>query len=92
MVRKLLLIFLALLLICPSVEAAKKGIYTTVASGTVTQANMRLSGVDGGATASGGAFVDFGAANVLTTKIGHLPNQRQRREADTGVYQSSGDG
>jgi len=43
-----------------------RSFYKTVGSGSVTQANMRLSGVDGT------AFVDFGAANVLTTKIGHL--------------------
>jgi hypothetical protein len=43
-----------------------------VASGTVTQANMRISGVNGGETASGGAFIDFGAADVLTGKLGHL--------------------
>lgn len=42
------------------------GIYTTVARGTVTQANMKISAVDGT------AFVDFGAANVLTSKLGHL--------------------
>ena len=52
---------LILLLLIPSISQARpRGIYRTVASGSVTQANMRLSGVDGGATASGGAFVDFG--------------------------------
>lgn len=64
---------LILLLLIPSISQARpRGIYRTVGSGTVTQANMKLSGVDGGSTASGGAFVDFGAANVLTTKVGHL--------------------
>jgi len=43
-----------------------------VARGSVTLANMRLSGVDGGAVASGGAFVDFGVADVLTGKLGCL--------------------
>jgi len=43
-----------------------------VARGTVTQANCKISAVDGGATASGGAFIDFTAADVLTSKIGHL--------------------
>ena len=58
---------LILLLLIPSISQARpRGIYKTVASGTVTKANMRLSGVDGL------AFVDFGAANVLTTKVGHL--------------------
>jgi len=50
----------------------KRSTLTLVASGTVTLANARLSGVNGGATASGGAFVDFTAAGVLTAKIGHL--------------------
>jgi len=58
---------LILLLLIPSIsQASPRGIFKTVASGSVTQANMRLSGVDGL------AFVDFGAANVLTTKVGHL--------------------
>jgi hypothetical protein len=58
---KRLAFLLILLLLIPSVSQARpRGIFKTVASGTVTQANMRLSGVDGGATASGGAFVDFG--------------------------------
>jgi hypothetical protein len=39
---------------------------TVVARGSVTQANMKISAVDGT------AFIDFTAANVLTTKIGHL--------------------
>jgi hypothetical protein len=43
-----------------------------VASGIVTQANMKISAVDGGATASGGAFIDFSASDILTTKLGHL--------------------
>ncbi len=38
----------------------KRGLFQTISSGTVTQANMKLSGVGGGATASGGAFVDWG--------------------------------
>jgi len=38
----------------------KRGLFQTVASGSVTQAQTKLSGVDGGATASGGAFVDWG--------------------------------
>jgi hypothetical protein len=42
------------------------GIYQPVAKGTVTQANMRISAVDGT------AFIDFTAADVLTTKLGHL--------------------
>lgn len=41
-------------------------IYKKVASGSVTQANMRISAVDGT------TFIDFSAADVLTTKIGHL--------------------
>ena len=58
---------LILLLLIPSIsQASPRGIFKTVASGTVTKDNMRLSGVDGL------AFVDFGAANVLTTKVGHL--------------------
>lgn len=40
--------------------------YLWVASGTVTLANMKISGVDGT------AFIDFTAAGVLTTKIGNL--------------------
>jgi hypothetical protein len=36
-----------------------------VSSGSVTQANIRISAVDGT------AFVDFSAANVLTGKIGN---------------------
>jgi hypothetical protein len=53
-------------------DRAAPSIYVPVASGTVTQANMKISAVNGGATASGGAFVDFTAANVLTTKLGNL--------------------
>ncbi len=61
-----------LLLPLQGYAARKKSTLTQVASGSITQANMRLSGVDGGATASGGAFVDFTAANILTTKLGNL--------------------
>lgn len=46
--------------------------FKLVASGSVTLENIRLSGVNGNGTASGGAFVDFSAATVLTGKIGHL--------------------
>jgi hypothetical protein len=38
-----------------------------VASGVVSQANMKISAVDGGATASGGAFIDFTATTVTDT-------------------------
>ena len=40
------------------------------ATGTVTQANMRISAVDGGATPSGGAFVDFSTAGTLVPYVG----------------------
>jgi hypothetical protein len=43
-----------------------------VSSGSVTQANMKISAVNGGATASGGAFIDFSAASVLTDYLNHL--------------------
>jgi hypothetical protein len=39
-----------------------------VASGTVTQANMKISAVDGGATASGGAFIDLLATTFESSK------------------------
>lgn len=39
---------------------------TLVASGSVTQANMKISAADGV------AFADFSAAGVLTSKLGHL--------------------
>ncbi len=42
------------------------GIYVPVASGTVTQANMKISAV------AGTAFIDFSAVDALTLKLGHL--------------------
>lgn len=68
--KRLLALLLTLCLLLPAFpcEASNQ----LVASGTVTQANMKISAVNGGATASGGAFVDFGAANVLTSKLGNL--------------------
>jgi len=66
---KKIIYLLFLILLIPSLCSARdtsRGVFRVVGSGSVTQANMRLSGVDGT------AFVDFGAANVLTTKIGHL--------------------
>ena len=39
-------------------------------TGTVTQANMKLSATNGGLTASGGAFIDFG--NATTDLTDHL--------------------
>jgi len=39
-------------------------------TGSVTQADSRISAVDGGATASGGAFVDFSAGTNLTDHLG----------------------
>ena len=42
------------------------GIYLPVASGTVTAANMKISAV------AGTSFIDFTAADVLTTKLGNL--------------------
>lgn len=59
-------LFIPLLILLFAFHAQAAGIYVPVASGTVTQANMKISAVDGT------AFVDFTAANVLTTKVGHL--------------------
>ncbi len=42
------------------------GIYQPVATGSVTQANMKISAVNGT------AFIDFTAADVLTGKLGNL--------------------
>ena len=64
MIKKLLLIFAVLLLF--AVPALADGIYQPVATGTVTQANMRIS------AAAGVSFVDFTAADVLTGKLGYL--------------------
>jgi hypothetical protein len=45
--------------------------YPTIITGTVTQANMRISAVNGGATASGGAFIDFSnSVNPLRNYLG----------------------
>jgi len=68
--KRFLVLLMVLLVLCPVIPCHASN--QLVASGTVTQANMRISAVDGGATASGGAFVDFGAANVLTSKLGNL--------------------
>ena len=46
--------------------ARRRTLFKTVARGTVTQANMKISAVDGT------AFIDFSAADVLTLKLGHL--------------------
>lgn len=59
-------IFLSLLFVLLSIPAFAQGIYLPVASGTVTQANMKISAVDGT------SFIDFTAANVLTGKTGNL--------------------
>ncbi len=45
-------------------NSATPSIYQRVASGEVLQANMKISAVNGGATASGGAFIDFTASTV----------------------------
>jgi len=37
-----------------------------VASGTVTLANAKISATDGGSTASGGSFIDFGSMELVT--------------------------
>ena len=68
LLKRFLSLFVVLLLLCPNAWASNQ----LVASGAVTQANMRISATTGGAVASGGAFVDFGAANVLTLKLGNL--------------------
>lgn len=59
-------IILSLLFVLLSVPAFAQGIYLPVASGTVTQANMKISAVDGT------SFIDFTAADVLTGKTGNL--------------------
>ncbi len=61
--QKSLSFFLVTIMVLLPFEAAfalKRGAsaYQMVASGTVSQANMKISAVDGGATASGGAFFD----------------------------------
>ncbi len=43
-----------------------------LSSESVTLANMKISTVDGGSDPSGGAFVDFGVAKVLTDYLGCL--------------------
>lgn len=69
MFKCFLALFAVLLLLCPNLAGASNQL---VASGVCTQANMRLSATTGGATASGGAFIDFTAASVLTAHIGKL--------------------
>ncbi len=43
-----------------------KSVKRPIATGSVTLANMKISAVDGGAVASGGAFVDFGSQELVT--------------------------
>jgi hypothetical protein len=70
--KRILALLLIALLVCPVSGFASRnpviGANELVGSGTVTQANMRISAVDGT------AFIDFTAANVLTTHIGNLLN------------------
>lgn len=72
MFKRFLSIFLSVALLVLPVhpvlvqDVQAEGIYLPVASGTVTAADMKLSTVDTVAHA------DFGAANVLTLKAGHL--------------------
>lgn len=70
MFKKLLAYLLIISLLLPAipVRADDEEVWpvTLVASGTVTQANMRIS------TAAGVSFVDFSAATVLTSRLGYL--------------------
>jgi hypothetical protein len=68
-----ILLPLILFLFCSSVSAGQGSLLlrraigkpTLLSSGSVSQANMRLSIVNGGTTSSGGAFVDFSSAGAL---------------------------
>jgi hypothetical protein len=62
--RKIILSLLLTILLGSTAFA--QGIYLPVASGTVTQANMKISAADGT------SFIDFTAADVLTGKTGNL--------------------
>ena len=58
-----------------------------VASGTVTQANMKISAVDGT------AFVDFSLADVLTGKLGHELHIADSAGAEIiGIIKAAGTG
>jgi hypothetical protein len=71
-----ILLPLILFLFCSSVSAGAgnlmllkraSGKHTLLSSGSVSQANMRMSIVNTGTTSSGGAFVDFSSAGALTS-------------------------
>jgi hypothetical protein len=58
-----------------------------VASGTCTQANMKISAVNGT------AFIDFTAAGILTSKIGHLVRIKDSsNRAIQGYIKAAGSG
>ena len=67
-------------------DAQAAGIYVPVASGTIAAGGLKVSAVDGGATASGGAFVDLGDVSifkVIGTKFYHFKNSAWSEIADS---------
>jgi hypothetical protein len=64
--RRVIPAFLIVLMVIGFIAFPCHAMNQLVASGSVTQANMRISAVDGT------AFIDFTAADVLTGKLGNL--------------------
>jgi hypothetical protein len=65
---------------------------TLQSSGSVSQANMRMSIVNGGTTSSGGAFVDFSSAGALTVYSGSRLIITSGNNSLTGYIKAAGTG